>query len=57
MTLVELFVLALAGLAIYFALSPLRRKLESILYLIFRPKTRRNKTVVDITDYSKKKDN
>jgi hypothetical protein len=56
MTFAELIVLVIAGTIFYLLLKPLRERIEARLYRFFRSKTSKTKkTVIDITDYSKKK--
>ena len=57
MTLVEIFLFVLVGLTIYVALTPLQKRLESILYKFFRSKNHRSGPIIDITDYTKKDKN
>ena len=53
-TIVEIFFFIFAGLALYFLLRPLQRRLEHFLYKFFRSRVRGSGPVIDITDYSKK---
>jgi hypothetical protein len=57
MTFVELFILILVGVAIYFLLAPVQRRIEAILYKYLRSRIRGSGPVIDITDYSKKDKN
>lgn len=56
MTFAEITILVVVASVIYLLLKPLQQKLEKKLYGFFRSKLKgAGKTVIDITDYSKKK--
>ena len=58
MTFAEFVLLIGAVMGLYFAMKPLQRRLERRFYKFFRSRLpRRDGTIIDITDYSKKKDN
>jgi len=55
MTFAEIFVLIAVGYLLYRLMNPLRRRLESRMNRFFRSKThRKERPIIDITDYSKK---
>jgi predicted PurR-regulated permease PerM len=57
MTFAEITILVVVASVIYLVLKPLQQRLEKRLYIFFRSKFKgKSKTVIDITDYSKKKD-
>jgi hypothetical protein len=56
MTFAEITILVVVASVIYFILKPLQQRLEKKLYGFFRSKMKsKGKTVIDITDYTKKK--
>jgi hypothetical protein len=56
MTFAEITILVVVASVIYLLLKPLQQQLEKRLYRFFRSKFKGgSKTVIDITDYSKKK--
>ena len=58
MTFAEILFFVMALVILYFLLSPLQRFLEPRFRKLFRSKTRHNgEPVIDITDYSNKKNN
>jgi hypothetical protein len=58
MTIAEIVLLIAAVLGLSFLFRPVQKKLERILLKYFRAKNpKAEKPIIDITDYTKKKDN